>query len=91
MEMVSVAVEIPKQVAIFMNSQDEILNLQQKALLMYPYIKNNIFSHGKIADFLGISKMKLISIYADFGIPYIDMNVNEMMEDASVASKAMQV
>lgn len=91
MELVSVAVEMPKQIAVFMNTQDEETSLQQKALLMYPYIKNNIFSHGKIAEFLGLSKQKLISLYAGFGIPYIDMSVNELMEDAHVALGAMQI
>lgn len=49
--------------------------------MVYPFIKDLSISHGRAAELLGISKRKLIDIYGDMGIPYIDMDISEVEEE----------
>jgi predicted HTH domain antitoxin len=49
--------------------------------MLYPYIQDKIISHGKAAEVLGIKKLDLIQLYADMGIPYFDMDIQDVEED----------
>lgn len=60
------------------DSNDE---LKRNALLLYPYIHNNIISHGRAAEILGIKKLDLIDLYDHMGFPYFDMDIGEVMQD----------
>lgn len=39
---------------------------------VYPYIKNGVMSHGKVAEMLGLHKIDLITLYGKLGLPYFD-------------------
>lgn len=41
-------------------------------MLVYPYIKSGVMSHGKAAEMLGLHKIDLITLYGKLGLPYFD-------------------
>lgn len=55
--------------------------MERNALLLYPYIRDNIISHGKAAEILGIPKYDLIEIYDHLGLAYLDMDISEIEEE----------
>ena len=67
--------------AAYIITEDKKLELQRKALLLYPYIKNMTISHGKAAEILGISKWDLIVLYDELGLAYLNMDISEVEEE----------
>lgn len=59
----------------------------RSALLLYPSIANNIISHGKAAELLGMHKAELIELYGNLGIPYLDMTDEEFDEEVNTVKK----
>lgn len=82
MEMTTVQIDVPAAMKPYIATSSE-LSLVQRALLLHPYIKNLTISHGRAAEILGISKWRLIELYAAEGIPYIDMPWSEVEEDVA--------
>lgn len=81
METATVTLKIPKAAAVYFADDDESLSNERKALLMYPYIKNGVLSHGRVAELLGMNKFELISIYERLGLPYLQMSWAEVEDD----------
>lgn len=84
MEYATIQVTVPKEMQAFFTgdytfSADE--ELKRNALLLYPYVHNNIISHGRAAEILGIKKLDLIDLYDDLGFPYFDMDINDVFQD----------
>lgn len=77
----TVEMELPQAMAYFVAAQGPKNALERNALMLYPFIKDLSISHGRAAELLGISKRKLIDIYGDMGIPYIDMDISEVEEE----------
>ena len=50
-------------------------------LLVYPYIKSGILSHGKATEILGLRKMELITLYGKLVLSYFDETQEEFEED----------
>lgn len=80
MEMTTIQLEIPVAMKPYISTEPKE-ELVQRALLLHPYIKNLTVSYGRAAEILGISKWELIELYADEGIPYIDMTWSEVEKD----------
>lgn len=55
--------------------------MTRNAMLVYPYIKNGVISHGKAAEMLEIRKMDLITLYGKLGLSYFDESDEELEED----------
>ncbi len=55
--------------------------LKRNALLLYPYVHNNVISHGRAAEILGIKKLDLIDLYDEMGFPYFDMDISDVLQD----------
>lgn len=91
MLMKKVTLEVPSEMVRYLQTSDEKVELQRNALLLYPLVKNNTLSHGKVAEMLGISKRELIDIYCDFGIAYLSMDISEIKDEVEKwkKSKAM--
>lgn len=87
MEMTKVEINIPKDMKPFVITKDADIQLKRNALLLYPYIENNTISHGKAAELLGMHKLDLITLYGKMGLPYFDMDVEEVEEDARTIKK----
>lgn len=77
----TVEMELPQAMAKFVAAQGPKNALERNALMLYPFIKDLSISYGRAAELLGISKRKLIDIYGDIGIPYIDMDVSEVEDE----------
>ncbi len=84
MEYAKLEVKVPKEMTTFFSDDyvtDSNDELKRNALLLYPYIHNNIISHGRVAEILGIKKLDLIDLYDHMGFPYFDMDIGEVMQD----------
>ena len=81
MELVDVNIKVPLGMENYIDMEDESLELERNALLLYPLIKNMTISHGKAAEILGINKLDLIQLYSEFGLSYFDMDINEVEDE----------
>ncbi len=61
--------------------------ITRNAMLVCPYIKSGVISHGKAAEMLGINKINLITLYGKLGLPYFDESEEEFEEDLAVLKK----
>ena len=84
MEYATIQVTVPKAMQEYFSdeyAQDSGDVLKRNALLLYPYVHNNVISHGRAAEILGIRKLDLIELYDDMGFPYFDMDISDVMQD----------
>lgn len=72
MEMITVPISIPKDMASYLNFEEKNLSFEQSAMLLYPLIRNCVISHGRSAEILGVEKWSLIGLYDKMGIPYLN-------------------
>lgn len=79
--MVSVVINVPEEMERYIDTSDKEMELERNALMLYPYIKKLVISHGRAAEILGIPKWKLIELYTQFGIPYLDMTDDEFQKE----------
>ena len=50
-------------------------------MMLYPFIKSLVISHGRAAEILGVHKFDLIDFYGSIGLPYIDQSVEDIEEE----------
>ena len=81
MEMITVSVSIPKDMAPFIDWEDTGLTWEQNAMLLYPMIQNSVISHGRAAEILGISKWNLIEFYNSIGLSYLHQTHEDLDEE----------
>lgn len=81
MTFTDVSIKVPEKMAIYLHPKNKQAELERNALLLYPYIRDNIISHGKAAEILGIPKYDLIEIYDHLGLAYLDMDISEIEEE----------
>ena len=79
--MAIVNLEMPEKMVTFAMPSGEEDQLERNAMILYPYIRKGIISHGKAAEILGIFKMDLITLYGNLGLPYIEMTDEELDEE----------
>ena len=79
--MAIVSLEMPEKLVTFAKPSSEEDQLERNAMILYPYIRKGIISHGKAAEILDIFKMDLITLYGKLGIPYIEMADEELDEE----------
>ena len=53
MELTTIPIVVPKDMASFVETSDQGAMMERNALILYPYIKNFIISHGRAAEILG--------------------------------------
>lgn len=81
MTFTDVSIKVPEKMAIYLHPKNRQAELERNALLLYPYIRDNVISHGKAAEILGIPKYDLIEIYDHLGLAYLDMDISEIEEE----------
>lgn len=84
MECAKIEVTVPKEMQVYFSDDyavDSVEELKRNALLLYPYIHNNVISHGRAAEILGVKKLDLIELYDNMGFPYFDMDIGEVLQD----------
>ncbi len=79
--MAVVSLEMPEKLAAFAMPSEKEDQLERNAMILYPYIRKGVISHGKAAEILGIFKMDLITLYGRLGLPYIEMTDEEIDEE----------
>lgn len=87
MTMQAVSIKIPDTIAEYTVVEDEKELLTRNAMILFPYIKKEVISHGKAAELLGIPKIDLIALYSNLGIPYLDQTKEELENDVAVLKK----
>ncbi len=78
--MTETKIKVPEQMVIYLHPETKQEELERNAMIMYPYIKNGILSHGRVAQILGIKKWALIELYDQLGFPYLN-NVSDYEDD----------
>lgn len=81
MEMTTVEITVPAEMKRFVTDLDEEGTMERNAILLYPYIRNQIISHGRAAEILGLRKTDLIACYERMGFPYLDQSREEVEKD----------
>ena len=51
MTLTDVKISVPLEMVSYINSDDEKMELERNALILYPFIKNLTISHGKQLKF----------------------------------------
>lgn len=87
MTMTKVEIDVPVEIVPYTVLEDKEAQMIRNAMLVFPYIKNGVMSHGKAAEMLGLHKIDLITLYGKLGLPYFDESMEEMDEDLSVLKK----
>lgn len=87
MGMTKVEIDVPEEIVPYIILDDREAQITRNAMVVYPYIKKGIISHGKGAEMLGISKIELIMLYGTLGLPYFDESDEEYEEDLAVLKK----
>ena len=91
MTMTRVEIEIPEEIVPYTVLEDKEAQLTRNAMLVYPYIKNGVMSHGRAAEMLGIHKIDLIQLYGKLGMPYFDGTEDEpQLDEIQAISEAKQ-
>ncbi len=78
--MTETKIKVPEQMVIYLHPETKQEELERNAMIMYPYIKNGILSHGRVAQILGVKKWDLIELYDKLGFPYLN-NVSDYEDD----------
>ena len=91
MDMITVSVSIPRGMAPYVDWEDKGLTMEQRAMLLYPMIRQLVISHGRAAELLGISKSELIEIYDRMGIPYLCQSKEELDEEIAGFSRLREL
>lgn len=81
MEMKEFNITVPREMLIYLSTDDDKTELERNAMMLYPYIKNMTISHGRAAEILGIAKWELITLYDNVGLPYLDQDISEIISD----------
>ncbi len=84
MAMIKVEIDVPEEIVPYTVLQNKEAQIIRNAMLVYPYIKSGVISHGKAAEMLEIGKMDLITLYGKLGLSYFDESDEEFEEDLAV-------
>lgn len=72
---------------LFAVNEDIVSSADRTAMMLYPYIRKLVISHGRAAQLLGIRKWELIEIYARYGIAYCDYEESELEDEVAYYQK----
>ena len=89
--MAVVSMEIPDEMLEFAMPSNKYEQLRINAMILYPYIRQGMISHGRAAEILGIFKIDLITLYGKMGLSYIDMSEDEMEEELETVKYLKEV
>ncbi len=88
MVMTNIEIKIPETIRQYV--LDGTTEKVRNAMLLYPSVANDIISHGKAAELLGLSKMELIQMYGKLGLPYLDMSDKEFEEEVRTVKRLVE-
>jgi len=82
-----VEIDVPEELVPYTVIEEQEAQITRNAMLIYPYIKKGVVSHGKAAEMLGINKIDLITLYGKLGLPYFDETEEEFEDDLEVLKR----
>ncbi len=88
--MTETKIKVPEQMVIYLHPETKQEELERNAMIMYPYIKNGILSHGRVAQILGVKKWDLIELYDRLGFPYLN-NVSDYEDDLRTVDELKEI
>ena len=71
MALTELVIKVPEQMVSYINADNKQAELERNAMIMYPYVKNGMISHGRAAQIIGMKKWDLITLYDKLGFPYL--------------------
>lgn len=83
----NVSIEVPEQIVRFVVVKDDEAQKKRDAMLIYPYIKDDVVSFGRAAEMLGMHKLDLITLYGKMGIDYVDMTDEEFEDELKTVER----
>ena len=79
--------DMPEAVAQYVDFSSQDYQLKMQELVLFDLIRQGRLSFGRAAELLGIGKIKLITDLGQMGLPYFDMTIEEVLEDAATARR----
>ncbi len=80
MALTELKIKVPEQMVSYIVSENKQNETERNAMIMYPYVRNGLISHGRAAEIIGIKKWDLITLYDKLGIPYLN-SASDFEED----------
>ena len=90
METVHISISIPKEALSFFVNEYPEQEFSRNAMMLYPLIRNLTISHGRAAEILGVRKTDLIEFYDSMGIPYLNMDRDELLADLASLDRVLE-
>ena len=72
---------VPEGMVPYLDDTQKDSSFERNAMMLYPFIRKAVISHGKAAEILGIRKWDLIEFYNAMGIPYLNQGKEELLAD----------
>ena len=88
--MTETKIKVPEQMVFYLHPETEQEEFERNAMIMYPYIRNGILSHGRVAQILGVKKWDLIKLYDELGFPYLN-SVYDYEDDLKVVDELKEI
>ena len=82
-------INVPEQMAAFLNSGSRKDELIRNAMIMFPFVRAGKISHGRAAEILDIKKWDLIELYDSLGLPYL-YDVDEYNKDLETIDSILE-
>ena len=80
MALTETIIKVPEQMVSYINPDTKQNEIERNAMIMYPYVRSGVISHGKAAQIIGIKKWDLIALYDSLGFPYLS-SVSDYKDD----------
>ena len=90
MTFAEMTIKVPVQMAAYLQPETNQEELQRNAMIMYPYVKSGMLSHGRVAQILGIKKWDLIELYNSFGLPYLS-GISDFEDDLKTIDELKEI
>ena len=90
MAIAEIKIKVPEQMLAYLQPETNQEELQRNAMIMYPYIKNGVLSHGRVAQILGMKKWDLIELYNRFGFPYLS-SISDFEDDLKTVEELKEM
>ncbi|GAB4446037.1 MAG: hypothetical protein Fur0044_42300 [Anaerolineae bacterium] len=88
METFKIEVELPRDVLIGLNVPPAEIEQRAREWLALALFQEGYISAGKAAEWLDVSKSQFIDLLDRRGLPYLDLNPDELAQDMAAAVAA---
>lgn len=81
MNLVKLEIDVPETLLSYVDVNDAEYKKKIRELIAYELVKENKISFGKAAEMLGMTKIQFITDLGKMGIPYFDLENDEIISD----------